>query len=254
MPGTSLQSRPPGSGFLGAEPGPPREPSPVPYDFVREMDVNGIAMFAGSASPKLRTLADEFLASDRVREESQKFVVGDKRKTVKQFLVKYQERQEFTPEHPLYLAGVELLPLVESAIGACRFISADLWYNLPGAEERGRQWSQNWHRDPEAEDTVIKVMLFLSDVDEESGPFEYIVGSHRNYFDACKPKCYLSEKGAQCLNGTNVIRCCVPKNTLVFANTVGLHRGGCTKSKPRLSCVWTYVPAANSLPPKFSLN
>lgn len=254
MPGASLQSRPPGNGVLGAEPGPIGEPSPVPYDFVHEMQENGIAIFAGSASPELTQLADEFVASDRVREEHAKFVAGDSRQTVKQFLVKYQERQEFTANHPLYLAGVELVPLIESAIGPCRLVSADLWYNLPGAEQRGRTWSQNWHRDPEAEDAVIKVMLFLSEVDDESGPFEYMVGSHKKHFDACKPKCYLSQDGARCLDGISVLRCCVPKNTLVVANTVGLHRGGATKSKPRLCCVWTYVPASNPLPVKFSLN
>lgn len=211
-------------------------------------------MIYGSSSPALKKLAADFVASDRAREESAKFESGDKRGTVKQFLVKYQERQSFDPRHPLYLAGVELLPLIESAVGPVKFISADMWFNLPNGDSQGRQWSQNWHRDPEAEDTVIKVMLFLSEVDEESGPFEYVLGSHKQHFDACKPKSYLLADGAKCLDGASVLRCCVPKNTLVIANTVGLHRGGATKSKSRLSCVWTYVPATNPLPVKFSLN
>lgn len=253
MPGTTITSETPGSGFHTAEPGPGAEPSPVPSTFVRELQEQGIAMILGNSTPALERLASDFVGSERVRAESEKFQAGDKRRTVKQFLVKYQEQQQFTREHPLYRAGIELLPMVEAAIGPCRFISADMWLNLPGAEQRGRQWSQNWHRDPEGE-TVVKVMLFLEEVDEESGPFEYVVGSHNKYFDACKPKSYLQPSGAKCLDGVDVLRCCVPKNTLVFANTAGLHRGGCTRSKSRLSCVWTYVPAGNPLPVSFSLN
>lgn len=252
MPGTSLTSDTPGSGFHGVVPGLTAGLPPVP--FARELNEQGIAIMEFSGFNPLEALAKDFVAGDRVREESAKFMDGERRQTIKQFLVKYQERQEFTPEHPLYFVGLELLPLIESAVGPCRFISADLWFNLPGAEERGRQWSQNWHRDPEAEDVVIKAMLFLSEVDEEAGPFEYIVGSHQKHFDACKPKAYLSADGAKQLDGGQIFRCCVPKNTLVIANTVGLHRGGATRGKSRLCAVWTYVPASNPLPVKFSLN
>lgn len=198
----------------------------------------------------LSELAERFAASDRVRDESVRFGSGDKRQTVKQFIVKYQEHQQFTPWHPLYVAGLEIQPIVAAVLGPCRYISADLWYAIPNASQHERTWSQNWHRDPEA-DEVIKVMLYFREVDEEAGPFEYIAGSHRNFYDVCPARKYLP--AGVTITG-ELLRVMCKAGTLAFANTSGLHRGGYTKSKPRLSCVWTYVPEASDCKVKFSLN
>lgn len=198
-------------------------------------------------------LAEEFAGGARVREETERFRSGEKRNTVKQFLVKYQEQQVFTEQHPLFVSGLELLPVAFQAIGPCKFISADLWYSIPDNSQVERKWSQNWHRDPE-DTTVLKVMLFPREVDEESGPFEYIAGSHKAYYEYCKPKSYLHPSMYPCLAGANALAVYCPAGELVFANTSGLHRGGYTKSKPRLCCVWTYVPAESACHTKFSVN
>lgn len=251
MPGT-LNTRTPGSGCLCAEPGPRREPCPVPSSFAHELQERGIVLLQWEPLPSLAALADEFVGSDAVRREAALFEQGE-RGTMKPWLVKYGDQCKVAPGSPLYEAGLELMPLVELAIGPCRFICADIWYSLPGAESRGRKWSQNWHRDPEGE-TVVKAMLFLRDVDDESGPFEFIDGSHKSHFDACLPKSYLTQEGAGRLCGVEVSRCCVPAGTCVIANTAGIHRGGSTRSKSRLCCVWTYVLADNPMPAKFSIN
>lgn len=201
----------------------------------------------------LETLAEDFASSQRVREEAACFASGGQRQAPKQWMIKYQDRQEFTPTHPLYHAGIDLLPVVASVLGPCRYISADLWYVVPNALSRARALSQNWHRDPEA-DSVIKVMLFIREVDEESGPFEYVAGSHKAYYDACPPKSYLQPSGFAKLAGAPLMAIKCPAGTLAFVNTSGLHRGGYTKSKPRLSCVWTYVPESSDCQVKFSLN
>ena len=52
----------------------------------------------------------------------------------------------------------------------------DLWYSLPVGESAERKASQIWHRDFD-DSHLLKVFLYLSDVDERSGPFEYVPGS-----------------------------------------------------------------------------
>ena len=52
----------------------------------------------------------------------------------------------------------------------------DLWYSLPVGESAERKASQIWHRDFN-DRHLLKVFLYLSDVDERSGPFEYVPGS-----------------------------------------------------------------------------
>ena len=53
----------------------------------------------------------------------------------------------------------------------------DLWYSLPVGEDAERKASQIWHRDFD-DSHLLKAFLYLSDVDERSGPFEYVPGSH----------------------------------------------------------------------------
>lgn len=226
-------------------------------EFKQQMDEVGLATFAGSdllrSFESIRAFGEEFAGGARVREETERFERGEQRATMKQFLIKYQEQQQFTQEHPLFVCGLELLPAAFQTLGPCKFISADLWYSIPNNSTQQRVWSQNWHRDPE-DANVLKVMLFLRDVDSESGPFEYIAGSHKAYYEYCKPKSYLHPSMYACLEGARVLSVECPAGTLVFANTSGLHRGGYTKSKPRLCCVWTYVPKESDCHVKFSLN
>lgn len=227
------------------------------HEFTTEMNEVGLVCYDGATMLRgfdaIRSFGDEFSSGAKVREESARFASGAQRESRKQFLIKYQDRQEFTKDHPLFVCGLELLPLAFHALGPCKFISADLWYSIPNSAARERNLSQNWHRDPE-DKSVLKVMLFLREVDAEAGPFEYIAGSHNAYYEYCKPKSYLHPSMYPCLDGAQMLSVNCPAGTLVFANTSGLHRGGYTKSKPRLCCVWTYVPNDSTCNPMFSLN
>src|SRR2546428_6860905 len=57
-----------------------------------------------------------------------------------------------------------------------RLCYLDNWFTIPYPRTEERVLSQQWHRDPEDEH-VIKVFLYLSDVDAHAGPFEYIRSS-----------------------------------------------------------------------------
>ena len=52
----------------------------------------------------------------------------------------------------------------------------DMWYSVPQPEEADRVSSQRWHRDFN-DKHLLKAFLYLVDVDEGTGPFEYVPGS-----------------------------------------------------------------------------
>lgn len=126
--------------------------------------------------------------------------------------------------------------------------------------------SQLWHRDRD-DYLIVKVFLYLSDVDEGAGPFTYARGSH--------PKGKLRREAACSLEG-NVQRSTDaqlaevipseywfkgigPKGTIIFADTRGYHRGGLARERARVMYTAMFTsPASQSEEfmvdgPKFSL-
>lgn len=202
----------------------------------------------------LRDIGLSFADSQRVQECHAAFLRGDRRETIKQFLVKFQDKQHFDGKHPLFRFG--LAPAIHQTACAClggflTYYSADLWCVLPDAQEKPREWSQSWHRDPEAE-RLVKVFLFLEDVTADSGPFEYVASSQDGGFaELCPARRYPEHDIDPLIPAAAKRRFVAPAGTLVFANTSGLHRGGYTKSRRRLNCVFTYLP--DNRPAKFTL-
>jgi len=104
------------------------------------------------------------------------------------------------------------------------------------------QFSQNWHRDPE-EKRTIKVFMYLNDVDENCGPFTYIMKSQPTsgspYSKLFKQELpwgsYPSE--AQVNSKTDPKQRFVAtgkKGTIIFCDTAGLHRGGYARDGIRI--------------------
>lgn len=106
-----------------------------------------------------------------------------------------------------------------------------------------------WHRDsylfPQ-----IKLITYLSDVNEDNGPFEYIPGTHRlnnkksdvfkgNYeFDANRSvPSRFSDKSIKAKYSQNdIFRVTGQKGTAVLVDTSGIHRGMPIKSGVRYAC------------------
>lgn len=123
---------------------------------------------------------------------------------------------------------------------------------MPVGENATPLKSQNWHRDPE-DKKMCKMFIYLTDVDETSGPFMYVrsshyegvIGSkilpqkppHASYPDSdemdgflkCNPdiKVYTAKAG-----------------TVIFADPVGLHRGGYATHKKRIMFTAEYSSKA----------
>jgi hypothetical protein len=126
----------------------------------------------------------------------------------------------------------------------------DLWYTPPVPGDTPRRVSQNWHRDYN-DRHLLKAFIYLVDVDDETGPFEFVPGSQpggehgelwpwRPAGDAYPPLDAYLESGARLPVRTFV----GPKATMLFCNTAGLHRGGFATARPRVLATFTYDSAA----------
>jgi ectoine hydroxylase-related dioxygenase (phytanoyl-CoA dioxygenase family) len=127
----------------------------------------------------------------------------------------------------------------------------DVWYSIPQEVSSERKASQRWHRDYN-DRHLLKAFLYLVDVDEGTGPFEYIAGSARGgpYADAW-PWRPLSESYppqdelAQRIPAEAIKTFTAPKGTLIFCNTSGFHRGGFATTAPRVLSTATYSSPAS---------
>lgn len=115
--------------------------------------------------------------------------------------------------------------------------------------------SQLWHFDRE-DNYILKVFLYLKDVDEGTGPFTYAPGTHRKGKLWGKHPQFSLEEGtrrstdeqmAAVVPANNWVRAIGKKGTIVFADTRGYHKGGEARTDDRLmyTCMFT-SPASES--------
>jgi hypothetical protein len=128
--------------------------------------------------------------------------------------------------------------------------------------------SQRWHRDPGV-GRICKAFLYLTDVDEKSGPFTYFAGSqpggqlqrllpHRffgkgSYYPPDGAvEGLLKKHGAQDRVRVNT----GPAGMVIFCNTMGLHKGGYATERRRIMITSFYKSGESRVPPhlRFPIN
>jgi hypothetical protein len=125
----------------------------------------------------------------------------------------------------------------------------DVWYTLPAGSDERRS-SQRWHRDFN-DRHLLKAFIYLVDVDEQTGPFEYVPRSApggelealwpwRPLGDNYPPDDELAER----IDG-RAVTFTAPKGTIIFCNTAGFHRGGFAVAKPRVLATFTWDSPAS---------
>jgi hypothetical protein len=173
----------------------------------------------------------------------------------KEFVVRLHSYEaELGPDDPWFgvCASRRMLDLANSYLGLWSKLEyVDLWYSVPQPEEADRVSSQRWHRDFN-DKHLLKAFLYLVDVDEDTGPFQYVPGSApggryedawpweplgKNYPPEEELESRLPEDAARIFTG--------PKGTLLFCNTAGFHRGGFATAKPRVLATVTYSSPAS---------
>lgn len=100
--------------------------------------------------------------------------------------------------------------------------------------------SQRWHRDPE-DKRMLKLFIYLTDVDEVAGPFSYIPYSKYGLkwgkvFPQRPPVGFYPPDGAvEKLFSKEAIKICTGRaGTTIFCDTTGLHKGGYAVQKERV--------------------
>ena len=96
---------------------------------------------------------------------------------------------------------------------------------------------------------LIKVFIYLVDVDENCGPFTYIPKTHpfgayagRNPAHKDRKRVMDEEMNRVFPQETQYI-CTGPANTMVLADTVGFHRGGKPRHGNRIILTFNYTSA-----------
>ena len=176
------------------------------------------------------------------------------RRSVKTYLVRKNAwGVELASDDPwLQLAlDARLLDVANTYLGLWSKLEyVDLWYT-PASDDAERQSSQRWHRDFN-DRLLLKAFLYLSDVDAQAGPFEYVPRSFPGGelgglwpwypgYDGYPP----DEEFTHRMEGERIETFVAPRGTLILCNTSGFHRGGFATGKPRVLATWTYSsPAA----------
>jgi len=176
-----------------------------------------------------------------------------RRRAGKEFLVrKYSFDVQLGPDDPWLRLGVNprLLDLANAYLEMWSKLEyVDVWYTAPAGTDE-RRASQRWHRDFN-DRHLLKAFLYLVDVDEETGPLEYVPRSApggeleqlwpwRPLGDNYPP----DDEFAERVNGRSVTFT-APKGTIIFCNTSGFHRGGFAKTKPRVLATLTWDSPAS---------
>lgn len=145
-----------------------------------------------------------------------------------------------------------------------KFFSGNI--TRPVSEGEDAKGSQRWHRDPGIK-RILKVFLYVNDVpDKSAGPFTYIKGSqpggrYGNIFKQIlfgEEGYYPKERAVEKKIPRNAVQICTGSaGTIVFCNTLGLHKGGYSTTKERIMFTAMYkhnpsnIPADKKYPENF---
>lgn len=146
-------------------------------------------------------------------------------------------------------------PIFEIANAYFRMYTQLRYYNVWHTFSSSNQdrESQLWHRDFE-DRYILKVFLYLSEVDDASGPFVYAKGTHGKARPIRDPSHFV-EAGVKRTTDTQMedvvpseqwISAVGPKGTIIFADTRGYHKGGSVRKGDRIlyTCMFTSQASA----------
>ncbi len=239
-------------------------------DVARDLAATGIAithvreLFPPEVYRALRSCTDERLAAPAVRTELDR---GDRTAEVQSgrkhsFLVDlWGGEHHLDPEHPFHRFSLSqpVLGIVSAYLGMLpKFREFFLQVTVPIPSATAAYSSQRWHADPD-DRRMVKVFLYLSDVDETAGPFTYIRYSHgrgkwRNVFPY-GPKRHTRHPDPAFIDAhipsEDRVIAAGPAGTLIFCDTSGIHRGGYATGRPRVMYTSVYTTRASALPTRY---
>jgi hypothetical protein len=199
--------------------------------------------------------ADRFIAATEadLAKEREGGESALRRRPGKEFVVrKYAYDVELGLDDPWLRLGLNprLLDVANTYLGMwAKLEYVDVWYTPP-VDEGERRSSQRWHRDFN-DRHLLKAFLYLVDVDEESGPFEYVPrtapGNELDHLWPWRPlgDNYPPDDEFAAKIADRAVSFTAPRSTLIFCNTCGFHRGGFATGKPRVLATVTWSSPAS---------
>jgi ectoine hydroxylase-related dioxygenase (phytanoyl-CoA dioxygenase family) len=125
-----------------------------------------------------------------------------------------------------------VLLVVEGALGAKPTLAAiRVWWSTP-TQSGEPEHAELFHRDVD-DLRFIKLFVYLTDVDENTGPHMFVSGSHRqNRLTAISR--YGDSEVEQAFGSRNILSITGKAGTAFLENTFGVHRGVPPRQGPRL--------------------
>ena len=148
-----------------------------------------------------------------------------------------------------------LLAVINGYLGVFSKLNAvDVWNTVPVVHDGADQGSQRWHRDPE-DSRLVKVFLYLSDVDAGAGAMQYVAHSRRgDRYGSLWPQKFPAGNyppaGAleRIVDPRDRIDCSGPSGTLLLVDTCGFHRGGRATTARRVLATSIHTTPASPWP------
>ncbi len=158
------------------------------------------------------------------------------------------------PFIPLALSDVILATVNAYMRMFSYFFYLTLNVTTPVSEGSEAVQSQRWHGDPE-DKKMCKVFLYLTDVDEGSGPFIYVSGTQhggrwRHLFREQPPRGFLPPDRPidQIVQDCDIKHYTGKAGTIIFCDTSGYHRGGYATTHERIMLTMGYCSGASAYP------
>ncbi len=154
-------------------------------------------------------------------------------------------------EEILKLINNELIVSILNNYFGAKVIFDNIWSWWSFKHDDNALGPQNFHRDYNSIN-FFKLFVYLSEVDELSGPHVYVKGSHKkdvfNKIGRYQDKDVMNE-----FNEKNIISIKGPKYTMFMANTFGLHKGLPPRNNDRLLLCILYSINPSRASPKLPL-
>lgn len=204
--------------------------------------------FLSAEGQQALTEASKSILEISSQSQVQNIVAGGTSQDKKSYLVRLvSSEQEHSSDSPLLRLALDekLLEIVSGYLGLWpRLHAIAAWLNFPTKDQPME--AQLWHRDPE-DLKLVKVFIYIADVDVNCGPFSYIPKTHPFSDGAAKVpehkdfKRITDEEMHATFPSDSWLKCTGPAKTMILADTVGYHRGGKPTEGVRILVTFTYT-------------
>lgn len=170
------------------------------------------------------------------RDSTASFTLAEQRPRDMAFGIHAQKDVIDCPHIMEFVSSPEIIDLAGVYLGCVPTLSClGVQWSFP---TESPQVAQKFHRDCE-DWKYIRFIVYLTDVDEHSGPHVYIKGSHLDRLPL-RLRFYSHDEIVQTYGAERVVKVLGRAGTCVVADTAGIHKGELPSESPRLILTMTY--------------